>query len=211
MFKDLTIQQFMEQLSSDAATPGGGTAAALSGSMSASLVSMVIRISKRKIKEEAIVDKFNEILKNTDNLSREFLLLMDKDAEAFDRVMEAFKLPKKTAEQKEERKAKIQIALKDAALTPLKTMEEVSKVCKYAKEVMGYVPGSVISDIGVSALLAESALNGAYYNVLINLKYIKDEEFNSDLREKAESIMNETKKLINEIKETIGNKMEGEK
>ena len=211
MFKDLTIQQFMEQLSSDAATPGGGTAAALSGSMSASLVSMVIRISKRKIKEEAIVDKFNEILQNTDNLSREFLLLMDKDAESFDKVMEAFKLPKKTAEQKEERKAKIQIALKDAALTPLKTMEEVSKVCKYAKEVMGYVPGSVISDIGVSALLAESALNGAYYNVLINLKYIKDEEFNSDLREKAESIMNETKELINEIKETIGNKMEGEK
>ncbi len=211
MFKDLTIQQFMEQLSSDAATPGGGTAAALSGSMSASLVSMVIRISTRKIKEEAIVDKFNEILENTDNLSREFLLLMDRDAEAFDRVMEAFKLPKKTAEQKEERKAKIQIALKDAALTPLKTMEEVSKVCKYAKEVMNYVPGSVISDIGVSALLSESALNGAYYNVLINLKYIKDEEFNRDLRKKAESIMNETKKLINEIKETIGNKMEGEK
>jgi len=211
MFKDLTIQQFMEQLSSDAATPGGGTAAALSGSMSASLVSMVIRISIRKIKDEAIVNKFNEILKETDNLSREFLLLMDRDAEAFDKVMEAFKLPKKTPEQKEERKAKIQIALKDAALTPLKTMEEVNKVCKYAEGVMSYVPGSVISDIGVSALLAESALNGAYYNVLINLKYIKDDAFNADLKARAGHIMEETIKLINEIKETIRNKMEGEK
>ena len=211
MFKGLTIQQFVEQLSSDSATPGGGTAAALSGSMGASLVSMVIRISMRKIKEEEIINEFNEILNNTDNLSKELIFLMDKDAESFDKVMSAFKLPKKTAEQKEERKEKIQIALKDAALTPLKTMEEVSKVCKFAKRVMQYVPGSVISDIGVSALLAESALNGAYYNVLINLKYIKDKEFNNDLRAKAESIMEETKKLINEIKETIGNKMEGEK
>ena len=179
--------------------------------MSASLVSMVIRISLRKITDEAVRKNFNDILKKTDSLSRELMLLMDKDAEAFNKVMEEFKLPKKTPEQKEERKSKIQLALKDAALTPLKTMEKVSDVCKYAEQVINYVPGSVISDIGVSALLADSAINAAYYNVLINLKYIKDEEFNKELKVRAGSILKEALEKIKVIKEVIGNKMEGEK
>ncbi len=211
MFADLKIRDFTEKLASDSATPGGGTASALAGSMSASLLSMVMRISIRKITDESIVLKMQSYTKECDRKSKEFLALMDKDAEAFDEVMKAYKLPKNTKEAKEERKSKIQIALKSAALTPLKTMEVVHETVLIAKDVMAFVPGSVVSDIGVSALMARSALKGAYYNVMINVKYIKDEEFCKDMKKKADSTKHRTEELLNYIDAEIEKIMEGKK
>ncbi len=209
MFSELKIQDFIEKLSSDSATPGGGTASALAGSMSASLLSMVMRISTRKITDDALLTKMRNFIEDCDRRAKEFLVLMDKDADAFDKVMEAYKLPKFTKEQKEERRAKIQIALKSAALTPLKTMEVVRDTVFVAKEIVGLVPGSVISDIGVSSLLARSALNGAYYNVKINLKYIKDKEFNEETYKKAISVKKETEYSLSFIDKQLEKITEG--
>ncbi len=211
MFADLRVRDFTEKLASDSATPGGGTASALAGSMSASLLSMVMRISIRKITDESIVLRMQSHIKECDRIAKEFLTLMDKDAEAFDEVMKAYKLPKDTKDKKEARKSKIQIALKSAALTPLKTMEVVYKTSLFAKEILRFVPGSVVSDIGVSALLARSALKGAYYNVMINVKYIKDEEFCKDISEKANSVKSETEEVLKFIDAEIENIMEGKK
>jgi formiminotetrahydrofolate cyclodeaminase len=211
MFTDLQIQNFLNKLGSDSATPGGGTASAMSGAMSASLLSMVMRISLKKCKEESIVSEFESLIKKCDLLSRELAVSMDKDAEAFDRVMEAFKLPKRTQEEKDSRKSKIQIALKGAALAPLNIMEKVQEVALCGKNIVDFIPGSVASDIGVSALLAKSALEGAYYNVRINLKYIRDDSFNKEASEKAKSTFSETEKILDEVKKKIDKVVEGEK
>ncbi len=199
MFADLKIREFIEKLASDSATPGGGTASALAGSMSASLLSMVMRISIRKITDEQVVSEMQALIKECDRKSKEFLTLMDKDADAFEEVMKAYKLPKSTKEEKEERKSKIQIALKSAALAPLRTMEVVFETVSVGEKILKYVPGSVVSDIGVSALLARSALRGAYYNVMINVKYIKDKEFNGETKDKALSVKKQTEEVLARI------------
>ncbi len=209
MFADLRIRDFVEKLASESATPGGGTASAFAGSMSASLLSMVMRISLRKVTDETVVKKMQSLIKECDRNAKEFLALMDKDAEAFDKVMEAYKLPKSTKEEKEERKSKIQIALKAAALSPLKTMEVVNNTVSVGDDILQYVPGSVVSDIGVSALLARSALQGAYYNVIINLKYIKDKEFNKEVGDKSLLIKQKTEEVLDRIDKEIEKITEG--
>ncbi len=209
MFVESDIREFLDALKSESATPGGGAASALSGAMSAALLSMVMRISIRKIKDEDVVEELQKLIKRCDRISSEMAQFIDRDIEAFNKVMDAYKLPKSNPEEKQNRKAKIQIALKGAALVPLNLMESVKEIALCGKKIVDIVPGSVISDIGVSALLANSALEGAYYNVKINLKYIKDSSFNEEIAGKGSNIFSETKNTLDSIKQKIDKIVEG--
>ncbi len=210
MFVDLNLQEFLNRLKSDSATPGGGTASAMAGAMSAALLSMVMRVSIKKLKEEDKVREFEMLIERCDKLSNQMAVSMDKDAESFDKVIDAFKLPKRTLNEKENRKAKVQIALKGAALVPITVMETVKDVAQCGLGIVDFVPGSIISDIGVSVLLANSAVEGAYYNVKINLKYIKDKEFNEEIKTRAKRIFLETEETLKKLKQKIDNIVEGE-
>ncbi len=209
MFIESDIREFLDALKSESATPGGGAASALSGAMSAALLSMVMRISVRKIKEEKIVEELQKLIERCDRISSEMAQFIDRDIEAFNKVMEAYKLPKSNLEEKRNRKAKIQIALKGAALVPLNLMESIKEIALCGKKIVDIVPGSVISDIGVSALLANSALEGAHYNVKINLKYIKDSSFNEEIAGKGNNIFSETKEILDGVKQKIDKIVEG--
>ncbi len=174
-YRDLTLAGFLDELSSGAATPGGGCAAALAGALAAGLVAMVARNT----------GALDAIAAEADGLRGELEELVDVDAAAFERVMAAFRLPKETEEQKAERSAAIQAGYRAAVEPPAAVCERALRVLELAAEVAERGNPNAVSDAGVAALLAASALDGAALNVEINLGSIKDEAYRE---ERAEAV-----------------------
>jgi formiminotetrahydrofolate cyclodeaminase len=200
-FSDYTIDEFIEELASKSSTPGGGSVAGLCGALSASLSSMVIKLTK-----EAELDEY---LADLEELQMEALELIDEDSESFDQVMLAFKLPKETEEEKEERQIQIQKALKGASLVPLRTMRLGLKLLKITKEVAKEGNPNAASDAGVAGLTALSAIKGGNYNVLINVGSLKNEKFAKELNDEASEIIAEAEELAQEIERITENSILG--
>jgi len=174
---ELTVTGFTEALASGAATPGGGSAAALSGALAAGLVAMVARNTAGNPGFAGRAAEFEQIAADADRLREELVGLVDEDAAAFDRVMAAFRLPKDTDELKAARSAAIQAGYKAAVEPPLRVCRDALAVLTLAERVAAEGNPNAASDAGVAALLAASALEGAALNVDINLGAIKDESF----------------------------------
>lgn len=164
-YRETTLADFLAELSSGDATPGGGCAAALSGALAAGLVAMVARNS----------GGLDDVAAEADGLRGRLEELIDADAAAFERVMAAFGLPKETDEQKAERRATVQAAYKGAVEPPLAVCAAACRVLALAAVVAEQGNRNAISDAGVAALLAATAVDGAALNVDINLAAIKDE------------------------------------
>ena len=122
-FRDQTIDAFLQQLSSKAPIPGGGGASALVGALSASLAHMVAALTVGKPKYAAVEAEMNELLKTAETLTNRFLALMDEDAEAFEPLAQAYRLPKETEAEKAEKSLRMEAALKSAVQPPIAIME----------------------------------------------------------------------------------------
>lgn len=190
------LKDFLDSLSSSAPTPGGGSAAALGGALSASLISMVCRLS-----EDA--EELQAVLKDSEILKSELTKLVDEDARAFDEVMKAFKLPKGTDEEKAERKESIQNALKGAARVPLIVAGRCAQLLKLSSAIAKKCNKNAISDVGVASLLAHASLRSAALNVNINLGSIKDEEFNSEATMELKDLRSEAERELKEVVEYV--------
>jgi len=167
---DLTLRAFSDQLASDAPVPGGGSAAAYAGAVGAALAAMVARIASKKADDEAVRDYIVEV----DNLRADFLRLVDDDSAAYARVAESLKLPKTTDEEKAARTERVQAALLAASRVPLEIARTSRRLLDACERGLPKAPAAAVSDIGVSALMAEAALRGAAMNVMINLSSLKD-------------------------------------
>ena len=189
MLTELPVKDFIAKLASDTPTPGGGSVAALSGAMSAALLSMVLQISLKKKNDAEEVKKIKEIIEECNKTAKRLTLLIDEDALAFDKVMEAYKMPKKSIEEKNERKKAIQLQLKSASLVPLEVMKNVKKLFSYFDFVIMHTLKSTISDVGTALLLADTSIKSASYNVDINLKSLKDNDFKKKVRDEASEII----------------------
>ena len=165
-----TLRAFSEDLASSAAVPGGGSAAAYAGVMGASLAGMVGRISAPKDESGQLRAFVDEV----DNLRADFLRLVDDDSAAYARVAEAMRLPRKTDEEKKERQDRMQAALLAASRVPLEVAETARRLLDACERGVASASPMTASDIGVGALMAETALRGAALNVMINLASIKD-------------------------------------
>ena len=165
-----TLRVFSDELASAAAVPGGGSAAAYAGAMGAALTAMVGRIAARKEQTEATA----ALVAEADNLRSDFLRLVDDDSAAFARVSEAMKLPKSTDDDKKARKERLQSALLAASRVPLEVAKTSRRLLDLCERTMSTAPNATVSDIGVGALMAESALQGAALNVMINLASLTD-------------------------------------
>lgn len=194
-----SVEQFIMLLASKEPAPGGGSASALLGAIGSALSSMVVNLTLGKEKFKAQEEILHEILKEAENLQKEFLSLIEEDTTAFNKVSRAYKMPKETEEQKEARREALERALKDASLVPLSIMEKALSVLRLLEKCLGNTNPNVVSDIGVSALCLKSAIQGSWLNVIINLKYIKDESFNKEIREKAENLLLEGIKIADYI------------
>jgi formiminotetrahydrofolate cyclodeaminase len=177
MLVDKTVKDFLEELASGSPAPGGGSVAALCGSLASALCSMVCRLTVDKKMYETVSDELKIILEKTEFYRKEFTRLIDEDTEAFNLVMEAYKLPKASDEDKTKRKNAIEVALKKAADIPMEVLKHVSEMIEFSIIVANKGNINSLSDSSVAALLLQSAGVAALYNIIINLKQIKDQKY----------------------------------
>lgn len=177
MLVDKTIVAFTDELASNSPAPGGGSISALAGSLGAALTAMVCRLTMGNEKYDSAQDEVKEILGKADNLMQMLTKYIDEDTKAFNKVMGAYRLPKDTDEQKNVRSQAIQQAMENAASLPLKVAECCLEIIKMAQRALVIGNANAASDAAVSGLMAYAGLNGALYNVRINLPSIKDKQF----------------------------------
>ncbi len=177
MLADLPIKDFLDKTASGSPVPGGGSIAALSGASAAGLIEMVANLSIGKGKNKTFKDMMKKIATKAHNFKDKLVLDIDKDADAYNQVVEAYKLPKTSHEEKMKRDEAIQHALKYAALVPFGVAETACQLMDPAQTVAEKGNQNAITDAAVAAIQARSAVQGALYNVKINLAAIEDEDF----------------------------------
>lgn len=177
MFAEMTVGQLLDALASSEPTPGGGTASAIAGAMGTSLLVMVTGLAKSRNNTDeektALAAARDVLLPLTADLSK----LADRDTEAFNAVMAAYRLPKASDDDKAARSRAIQEALHGATTAPLDTLRACADALAQAPIVAQHGNRSAASDAGVAVELLKAAAVGAYANVRINLESIKDEGF----------------------------------
>lgn len=183
--KDLTLAQFLERLASSDPTPGGGTASAIAAAAAAGLLAMVARLSMGKGGDDAALAR---TLALGDAERAALLDLAGRDADAFEAVMQAMRLPKGTDEEKERRRSAIQKALRGASDVPLEVASRGVALLEASTDLARTGSLSAISDAGVAVLLAHAAVQGALFNVRINLRSIKDQAYNAPAAERARAL-----------------------
>ncbi|MEI6876335.1 MAG: glutamate formimidoyltransferase [Spirochaetota bacterium] len=189
------ISDFVDEVASESVAPGGGSVAALAGSLGAALAAMVGNLSVGKKGYETSWKAMSELAVKSQAIKERLLLLVDADTEAFNGIMIAMRLPK-TSEADEAIRAKaLEEAYKKAALVPLETARSSLEAARFCVEAAEKGNRSSISDAGVGVLMARSAAIGAAFNVLINLGSIRDGGFVDRLTEEADSLIAEVTKI----------------
>src|SRR5438132_8000369 len=184
----MNLREFCNETLSDSPAPGGGSVAALMGALGASLGGMVANLSAGKSGWDDKLEYFSKWAMKAQQLKDELLGLVDEDTAAFNNVMDAFGLPKGSAEEKAAREKAVESATKYAAEIPLKVMETAAKSYELLAEMAEKGNPNSISDVGVGAGATRACIDGAALNVRINLGQLKDERFKASLQEKVRKV-----------------------
>lgn len=200
---ELTVRSFANLLGSDAPAPGGGSAAALAGSLGAALAAMVSALTLGRKKYADFQELAQSGFERGSTLKDELLEAMERDTAVFNDFSAAMALPKETPEEKEARSAAMQKALALCIESPLRVMELSFETMKLTNELLGKTNANALSDLGVSALMLGTAVQGAWLNVLINLGGLKDEAAANAYRTKGETLLNDTLNLSRDVYEKI--------
>ena len=209
--KNLTamrIDDFADELSSESPAPGGGSVAALIGTLSASLSSMVANLTYNKKGYKEFNDEIAAAGIEAQKLKDRFLSLIEEDTEAFNSVMDAMKMPSGTDEEAEAKEKAIEEATKKATSVPLETLKLTEKLLEVANVVVEKGNKNSISDAGVAAISAKAAAESAYMNVIINVPGIKDEEFKENVLKEAKDVLENVRKKSDEIRDKVMNYLE---
>lgn len=172
-----SLDTFLSALASGEPTPGGGSAAALAGALGAALAAMVARLTAGKQRFASVDAKMRDLIEEADALQTRLKALMAADAEAYQQVMTAYRLPRGDEAAERARQQAIQKALKAASQTPQETMKACLDVLRLARTVAVDGNPNALSDAAVSALLAHAGQQGAALNIRINITAIDDEAF----------------------------------
>lgn len=181
MLKDLTIIEFLEQTASAEPLPGGGCTAALNAALAASLTEMVANLTIGRKEFQAVEAEMKKIAQTAADLRKKLQNDIDNDAQAYQEVLAAFKLPKKTDDEKKQRSRTIQQAFKTAATVPLSVARDALKIMDLAFRAITAGNQNAVTDGLVGVLAARTAALAAAYNVKINLSAIKDTVFVAEL------------------------------
>jgi formiminotetrahydrofolate cyclodeaminase len=198
--KNKTLEEFSKETASSEPVPGGGSIAAYSGALAAALSEMVANLTVGKKNYEDVEEEMKLIVEKADMIRKNMLVNIEKDCEAFDKVMEGFKMPKNTEEEKENRKKTIQEGLITAAEVPLEIAKEAFEIMPIAEIVVEKGNKNAVTDGLVSAMLARTAVLSALLNVKINLASIKDEEY---VKKTGEIVKNLEKMAVEKEKEIL--------
>lgn len=204
---DKPVTVFLEELASSEPAPGGGSVAALSGALGASLVSMVCNLTIGRKKYAEVEDEMRVILAQSEALRVELTQLLEDDVAAFSQVSKAMKMPRDTEEQKAVRTVALQEALKKATDVPMRVAEACVKVIELCGPVgeMGNI--NAVSDAGVGVLTAETGLRSAALNVLINLAWLDDEAFIAEQNAKLNGLLEGKPEIKEEVYQLVVSKL----
>lgn len=184
----LDLATFGSEVASEKPVPGGGSVSAYAGSLAASLVSMVSRLTLKKLEYRQHWPKVEKIVAQSDTLQKRLLGLVDEDSRSFANLMQAYGLPKSTEQEKRVRSAEIQSRLKGAAEIPLTTAENATQVLSLAKSLSECANENALSDLQTAVFLAHAGVMGALSNVTTNLAGIEDKEYQEETGSKVEAI-----------------------
>jgi formiminotetrahydrofolate cyclodeaminase len=204
MLAELSCVKFLDQLASSDPVPGGGSVAALSAGISAALAAMVANLTIGKKKYVEVEEEMKTVLENMQNMKEAFASFIDQDANSFDDVMKAFKLPKDTDEEKATRATAIEESYKLAASVPLAVAKSCAEMFPYIEVVVVKGNQNAVTDGMVSCMMARTAILSALLNVKINLTGIQDtayvEKVSKEIKElEAFAIKRETEILAKGI------------
>jgi glutamate formiminotransferase/formiminotetrahydrofolate cyclodeaminase len=204
---DMTCTEFALETASESPAPGGGSISAYMGALAAALGTMVANLSSHKAGWDDRWEEFSDYAERGQELVSRLLALVDEDTEAFNRIMAVFAMPKTTAEEKAARSAALQSATLYATEVPLKTMKAAYECFEIVKAMAEIGNPNSVSDAGVGALAARSAVLGAELNVKINAAGLKDREAAEHLISQAAEIARKSIALEAEILEIVNQKI----
>ena len=177
MLSELTIKEFLEKIASEFPTPGGGSVAALSAALAASLTEMVANLTIGKKGYDNVEDEMKAVAKDALLFGSKLVRAIDDDSDAYKDVMTALKLPGNTEAEKRHREEMVQSGLKQATLVPMTVAEYAIGVMELAGKMIAKGNKNAITDGAVGVMMAKTAVLSALYNVKINLRTIKDKTF----------------------------------
>jgi formiminotetrahydrofolate cyclodeaminase len=202
-FRDLTVAGFVERLASAEPVPGGGSAAAVAGSLAAALVAMVASLSEGRPKYAEHAALHADALASARELADRFLALADEDAEAFAGFATALKLPRETDAEQATRTDAIRQAARAASQVPYRTVQACYDTAALAEALAGRSNRNASSDLEVSALLSVAASQAAAANVYVNLPSIEDEATAGELLADTERLVHEIDRLADHTREVV--------
>ncbi len=188
---DLTVKDFLNKVISNEPVPGGGSISALNAAIAASLTGMVANLTIGRKKYASVEDEMAEVVAQVTELQKRFIEDVDRDSEAYSKVMAAFKLPKETEEEIAIRKTEIQEATKHAAVVPLVVARDARRMMGLISEVAYKGNQNAFTDACVAMMCCRTAVVGAILNVRINLQSIEDENFVQELETEIQQLEQE--------------------
>ncbi len=204
---DMPLSDFVEETASESPAPGGGSISAAMGSMGAALATMVANLSSHKRGWDDRWEEFSNWAVKGKTYHEELLRLIDEDTDAFNAIMAAFGLPKSTDKEKAARKRAIEDATKLAIEIPFRVMQKSVESMEVIKAMAEIGNPNSVSDAGVGAICARSAVMGAYLNVKINSADLEDKQYVSDILARGEDIQHKAIELEQRILEIVNSKM----
>ncbi|KFZ27589.1 MAG: Methenyltetrahydrofolate cyclohydrolase [Candidatus Izimaplasma bacterium HR2] len=208
---DLKVTEFINAVDSKAVTPGGGSVSALASSIGVALVRMVghVTVNKKKFRalDQGIQDKYNNVVNSLLSVKEELIELVDKDTDAFNLIMSAFRLPKETSDDKAVRKQAILDGTIEAIKVPYRIAEISLVALKDIDFILEYGNVNAASDVGVGALMLCSGVEGSLLNVEINLPGLVDEEMINFYNTNSARILEEAILLKNSVVKKVKNKL----
>lgn len=198
-----SLEKYINELSSGSPTPGGGNVSALCGVLAASLGQMVCSLTIGKKKYAEVEDEIKNVREKLNGLSKEFIALAEKDNEAFEKVMKAFKLPKDTEVQKQERAAAIDSATMEAAIVPSEVISKCKQLIPYLETTASKGNRNSISDAGVALSLTSASAEGAFLNVAINCAGLTNRVAADKFLQEAEATYIEVKEKTKTLTENL--------
>lgn len=206
---DLTCRGFADETASESPAPGGGSISAYLGSLGAALAAMVANLSAHKAGWDDRWEEFSDWAVRGQAIKDDLLKLVDEDTDAFNRVMDAFGLPKTTDEERAARSEAIQAATRYATEVPFRTMQRSFDAFEVINAMVEQGNPNSVTDAGVGALCARSAIMGAFLNVKINAAGLKDKAYADDILARGAEIEQRAVEIESEILRAVNTKISG--
>ena len=203
MVENMTIQGFLDVLSSKEPVPGGGGASALAGALGNALGQMVANLTIGKKKYAQGEDEIKELAERMKGIQGQFTALADQDAKVFAPLAKCYSLPSGTEEEKAYKAEVMEARLLDASLVPMEIMEKASEMLEIMDILADKGSRMAVSDVGVGVQFIRTALLGAVMNVYINTKSMKNREKAEEMNEKAERLIKEGTEAADRIYQKV--------